>query len=221
MAGGALDCRDQPTHRRDEEFGLRQGAPARSAEAKDAPKLLPATGRWGCSCGFSHRPHTAGSRGIRRRAGRDHGSATARANAGAGGSAGRQADVPVDRRICRAGRADDLLRPARSVRPVMVPGASPASLRPRQPPAGAGMTDLMLLPESALRAQRPPRVRGHAAMPGSGPPGETCRSCEHYTRVQHAKAYLKCGLRRANWTGGAGTDIRASDPACSKWQKPA
>ncbi len=61
--------------------------------------------------------------------------------------------------------------------------------------------------------------RGHAAPPGSGPTGETCGSCKNLTRRRFAKEYLKCALMRAHWTGGAGTDVRAKDPACSRWEK--
>ncbi len=60
--------------------------------------------------------------------------------------------------------------------------------------------------------------KGHAAKPGSGPVGETCRSCKHYTLREWAGTYRKCGLMRAHWTGGGGSDIRARDPACSKWE---
>ena len=60
--------------------------------------------------------------------------------------------------------------------------------------------------------------RGHAARPGTGPAGETCKSCEHYTLRHFAKTYRKCGLVRAAWTRGPGTDIRAKDPACQFWQ---
>jgi hypothetical protein len=63
--------------------------------------------------------------------------------------------------------------------------------------------------------------RGHAAAPGSGPQGETCGSCRHLARNRpSSRAYLKCGLMEAAWTGGAGTDVRARDPACSQWQAP-
>lgn len=61
--------------------------------------------------------------------------------------------------------------------------------------------------------------RGHAATPGTGPVGETCKTCQHYTFVQMAKRYLKCGLMRHAWTGGPGTDIRAGDPACRYFEK--
>ena len=54
---------------------------------------------------------------------------------------------------------------------------------------------------------------------GSGPEGETCRTCLHYMRVRyHGAYYLKCGLMKAAWTHGAGTDIRAKWAACSKWE---
>lgn len=33
------------------------------------------------------------------------------------------------------------------------------------------------------------------------------------------KDYRKCQLMRAVWTGGAGTDIRANSPACSKFEE--
>ena len=59
--------------------------------------------------------------------------------------------------------------------------------------------------------------RGHADYPGTGPEGETCGSCTHLARKQMAKTYLKCKLMESKWTGGGGTDVRARDPACSKW----
>jgi hypothetical protein len=76
---------------------------------------------------------------------------------------------------------------------------------------------LMLLPASALRSTTTPK-RGHAARPGTGPEGETCGSCKHLARRQMSKAYIKCGLTKATWTGGPGSDIRAKDPACSRWE---
>jgi hypothetical protein len=39
----------------------------------------------------------------------------------------------------------------------------------------------------------------------------------HLVRNKMAKTYFKCALRRATWTGGAGTDVRVRDPACAKW----
>jgi len=62
---------------------------------------------------------------------------------------------------------------------------------------------------------------GYAAAPGSGPQGETCKSCAHYTHNdwRTARAFRKCALMRAVWTHGPGTDILASSPACSQWAK--
>jgi hypothetical protein len=65
-----------------------------------------------------------------------------------------------------------------------------------------------------------PRKGGYPKPPGSGPAGETCGSCEHYTRVQRgAGVYLKCGLMEPSWTRGPGTDIKKKSPACSFWEK--
>lgn len=63
---------------------------------------------------------------------------------------------------------------------------------------------------------------GYAATPGTGPMGETCHSCKHYAynEGRTARAYRKCALMRAIWTGGPGTDIKAGSPACSKWERP-
>ncbi len=80
-------------------------------------------------------------------------------------------------------------------------------------------SELMLLPSSALEhARRRPLRKGHAGVPGDGPEGETCGSCKHITRRQFAKVYIKCGLMRAHWTGGGGTDVRVKDAACGKWE---
>lgn len=57
--------------------------------------------------------------------------------------------------------------------------------------------------------------RGYAHYPGGGPEGETCGSCKHIVR---SRRYRKCGLIRAIWTRGPGSDILAGSPACSKWE---
>lgn len=62
------------------------------------------------------------------------------------------------------------------------------------------------------------RPSGYAAIPGTGPEGETCRSCKHIVRRRNANVYRKCGLMRAHWTGGGKTDILAKSPACSRWE---
>lgn len=60
--------------------------------------------------------------------------------------------------------------------------------------------------------------KGYAATPGGGPKGETCKTCEHYAHRSFAKTYRKCGLLRAVWTNGPGTDILARSPACQLWE---
>lgn len=84
--------------------------------------------------------------------------------------------------------------------------------------APTSQPDLMILPPSALKARRLSRKHGHAAVPGTGPIGETCGGCAHLVRKQMSKAYLKCRLMRAYWTGGEGTDVRAGDAACRRWE---
>ena len=60
---------------------------------------------------------------------------------------------------------------------------------------------------------------GYAAPPGTGPDGETCKTCEHYAIVQFSRRYRKCGLIRKRWTPGPGTDIKAGSPACHYWTR--
>lgn len=69
-----------------------------------------------------------------------------------------------------------------------------------------------------IKRQRAREHRGYAAQPGTGPAGETCKSCRHYVIKQMANTYRKCALRRGQWTGGAGTDVKARAPACSRWE---
>ena len=57
---------------------------------------------------------------------------------------------------------------------------------------------------------------GYAANPGTGPEGETCKSCNHKTYHECSKRYYKCDL--VNWSNGAGTDILLRSPACHRWE---
>lgn len=79
------------------------------------------------------------------------------------------------------------------------------------------MSDYAMTPAQRRAMRGGPRKSGHAAPVGSGPPGETCGTCQHLSRRTMAKTYLKCELMRAKWTGGGATDVRARDAACSKW----
>jgi hypothetical protein len=74
----------------------------------------------------------------------------------------------------------------------------------------------------AILGRKTPQRKGYAAPPGSGPEGETCKTCKNLVRhCGGAKTYLKCGLMRAIWTGGYGTDILSKAPACRLWVQPA
>ena len=60
---------------------------------------------------------------------------------------------------------------------------------------------------------------GYYAPPGTGPVGETCKTCAHIcVRGFVAGRYLKCLRARGKWTGGRKSDILAGSPACSGWQ---
>ena len=72
--------------------------------------------------------------------------------------------------------------------------------------------------ESEFR--KTPVPKGYAATPGSGPQGESCKSCKHAvgTGRTGGRTYWKCELLRAHWTSGPGTDILLRSPACKHWQ---
>ena len=63
-------------------------------------------------------------------------------------------------------------------------------------------------------------ANGYAAPPGSGPAGETCSSCGNCTRhtMQSARAFHKCDL--TVHTGGRGSDVLVTAPACRFWKSP-
>lgn len=61
--------------------------------------------------------------------------------------------------------------------------------------------------------------RGYADRPGTGPEGETCKSCRHsYHGGTGNKRFPKCELTRACHTSTRRTDILMRAPACSKWE---
>lgn len=66
------------------------------------------------------------------------------------------------------------------------------------------------------------RIRRNGATPaeiGTGPEGETCKTCKFATYIEHANRYYKCVLMKNSWTAGPGTDIRLKWAACSFWEK--
>lgn len=67
-----------------------------------------------------------------------------------------------------------------------------------------------------IREPKKNQVKGYASRPGSGPAGETCRTCAR--KVQRhvtSRRYWKCSLLKP--TAGPGTDIRLKSPACAYW----
>lgn len=84
------------------------------------------------------------------------------------------------------------------------------------------MTDLFGEEIVLVRPSTKRRIKdmAHPAMPGTGPDGQTCNSCQHkYRNIMPSgrKAFYKCKLMRHAWTGGYGTDIKLRDKACMKW----
>jgi hypothetical protein len=78
-------------------------------------------------------------------------------------------------------------------------------------------------PGALTRAKANASLKGYAAPPGTGPEGETCRTCKHYTHKGGShqcspKRYPACGLMERFWTHGPGTDIKAKSPACKFWE---
>ncbi len=60
-------------------------------------------------------------------------------------------------------------------------------------------------------------VWGYAARPGSGPAGESCKTCACAYAVGRTRNYWKCSLVKR--TSGPGSDIRLKSPACSQWRR--
>jgi hypothetical protein len=85
------------------------------------------------------------------------------------------------------------------------------------------VSEFAMTPAERKKLFRPSTKKsGYAHIPGSGPEGETCGSCKHKVRRSDSsvRSFLKCGLRKASWTNGTGTDILARSPACKFWERP-
>ena len=79
-------------------------------------------------------------------------------------------------------------------------------------------TDLFGLPINKRPYKSPPDY-AHPAKPGTGPAGETCKTCSHCVRTRCRRNYYKCFLIKKNWTNAIGTDLRLKDQACMFFKK--
>lgn len=68
--------------------------------------------------------------------------------------------------------------------------------------------------ELRLRASTGKR---YADVPGTGPEGATCKTCDHLRYTGTNKRFPKCG--RTKYTRGDATTIKTSSPACSQYAK--
>jgi hypothetical protein len=67
-----------------------------------------------------------------------------------------------------------------------------------------------------IRGKHYIQPRGYVDHPGTGPKGETCKTCQHAIKFRR---WYKCDLARYKWTGGKTSDILATAPACKRWRK--
>jgi hypothetical protein len=64
------------------------------------------------------------------------------------------------------------------------------------------------------------KAKGYADRPGTGPQGETCKSCHHVypNEMRSGRVFWKCSLMKHCWTGGRGSDVLVNSPACKRWE---
>ena len=74
--------------------------------------------------------------------------------------------------------------------------------------------------EPKAAGKRSYAARGYARPPGSGPSGETCKTCEHCTATSGGnwKGY-KCAVIKHRWNHSPATDIALRSLACERWQQ--
>lgn len=58
--------------------------------------------------------------------------------------------------------------------------------------------------------------KGYAAAPGSGPAGETCRSCRHIGGVRGNEYSSQCRIAKRG-SFGIAIFISPTSPACNRW----
>lgn len=57
-------------------------------------------------------------------------------------------------------------------------------------------------------------MRGHVMPPGTGPVGQTCRTCRHRSPTSSTYKTWTCGLVR----GADASPIRLHERACGRWE---
>lgn len=73
-------------------------------------------------------------------------------------------------------------------------------------------------PKGRRKKRKDPKPRGYARIPGTGPKGESCRTCDHAVRFRlSSKCIYKCVCNYPRWTKGRGSDIVLKSPACLLW----
>lgn len=79
------------------------------------------------------------------------------------------------------------------------------------------LMDGPLINASAKPGGRAKRANAHPFPVGTGPDGETCKTCANLRQRRfYPRTYYKC---RYTESGGKSTDIRLRDKACRGWEK--
>ncbi|NVJ90855.1 MAG: hypothetical protein HWE34_04315 [Methylocystaceae bacterium] len=61
-------------------------------------------------------------------------------------------------------------------------------------------------------------AKGYAWHPGTGPDGETCKTCRYPVDCGCNRTFYKCEMNKARWTNSRRTDILLKAPACRHWE---
>lgn len=76
-------------------------------------------------------------------------------------------------------------------------------------------------PRRGKAPPRPAEAQGYADLPGTGPEGETCGTCQHCAAVHFRRSFYKCRLLVARWSRARSTDILVTSPACARFEPAA
>lgn len=70
--------------------------------------------------------------------------------------------------------------------------------------------------ESPLKGRK--LVTAYPAEPGTGPSGETCKTCKFKVKIRMGGVWYKCEKMRPHWSCSARTDIKMRSAACSYFE---